>query len=128
MRKSRRILPCLECGSTERRLSDGREAYPHRSDLFSKQFWFCGCGAFVGCHPGSDVPLGAPAGKATKRARMDAHAAFDALWKSRRMGRGEAYRWLADKLGIAPRDCHIGHMTRDMAERVVSVSREEASA
>lgn len=125
MGKSKVILPCLECGSTARRLSDGREAYPHRPDLFSKLFWFCDCGAFVGCHPGTKKALGAPAGKATKRARMDAHAAFDGLWKSRRMSRSEAYRWLAEKLGIEPRDCHIGHMTGEMARRVVTVSRAE---
>jgi len=116
-------LPCLECGSENHTLGDGRRAYPHRPDLFSKVFWFCGCGAFVGCHPCGNKPLGAPAGKATKRARMDAHEAFDRLWKGRQMGRSEAYRWLASTLGIEARDCHIGHMTEAMARRVAEVSR-----
>lgn len=120
--------PCIECGSSTHRLSDGREAYPHRSDLFSKKFWFCGCGAFVGCHPGSSTALGAPAGKATKRARMDAHAAFDPIWKGKAMSRSAAYAWLAEALSIKPADCHISHMDAVTARRVVDACRARASA
>ena len=119
-------LPCLECGSASHTLWNGRRAYPNRPDLFSKLFWFCECGAFVGCHPGGKKPLGAPAGKATKRARMEAHEAFDRLWKGKQMGRSEAYRWLAGQLGIEPRECHIGHMTAALARRTVEVSRAKA--
>lgn len=115
---------CIECASTKHRLSSGREAYPHRHDLHSMNFWFCECGAFVGCHPGTDKPLGAPAGQATKRARSDAHKVFDRMWKQKRMGRSAAYKWLAAALGIEAAECHIGHMNRETARRVVSIVHE----
>lgn len=121
-------LRCVECGNRDHTLSDGRRAYPHRPDLFSKPFWFCDCGAFVGCHPGTKKALGAPAGKLTKRARMDAHAAFDPIWKGGRMGRSEAYRWLAAQLGIEPRDCHISHMNAALARRAVAACLKPTTA
>ena len=35
------------------------EIYPHRTDLHKKRFWRCPtCGNYVGCHPGSEKPLG----------------------------------------------------------------------
>jgi hypothetical protein len=40
------------------------------------------------------------------------------------MRRRAAYHWLAGKLGIEYVNCHIGQMNRDMAERVVFISRE----
>jgi len=121
-------LPCIECGATGHSLSDGRRAYPHRPDLYSKPFWFCSCGAFVGCHPGTKKALGSPAGKATKRARMDAHAAFDPIWKGKQMGRSDAYRWLAAALGIEPRDCHISHMNADLARRAAAVCKARTAS
>lgn len=120
--------PCIECGSAEHRLSDGREAYPHRGDLHAKPFWFCGCGAFVGCHPGTKNPLGAPAGAKTKRGRTEAHKAFDRLWKSGQMTRRAAYQWLADQLGIPASDCHISFMDGSTAYRVVRVCQARAEA
>ncbi|WP_313004806.1 zinc-finger-containing protein [Brevundimonas sp.] len=119
---------CIECGSQAHRLSDGREAYPHRGDLHAKPFWFCGCGAFVGCHPGTTNALGAPAGKRTKRGRTDAHKAFDRIWKSGDMTRKSAYAWLAEKLGVPAKDCHISFMDGDTAYRVVSICQERTEA
>ena len=58
------------------------------------------CGARVGCHPGTNIPLGTLADKATMRARNAAHAAFDPLWKGKGKGmRSKAYRALSKALG-----------------------------
>lgn len=121
-------LPCTECGGTTHVLGNGRRAYPHRPDLYSKSFWFCACGAFVGCHPGTTNALGSPAGKVTKWARSAAHAAFDPIWKGRQMSRSEAYRWLADALGIEPRDCHISQMDGDLARRAAAVCKARTAS
>lgn len=112
--------PCIECGSALHRLSDGTEAYPHRPDLASKHFWFCVCGAFVGCHDGTTKPLGAPAGKQTKRVRSDAHKKFDYIWRTGKMTRNEAYKWLAGRIGINASDCHIGNMDKTTALKVIA--------
>ncbi|WP_371432908.1 zinc-finger-containing protein [Novosphingobium sp.] len=113
---------CLECGG-QGRLVSGKEIYPHRRDLYEKRFYLCACGAYCGCHPNSVVPLGHPCGPETRRARHAAHAAFDPIWRSGRMTRASAYKWLAGELGIDPSVCHIGMMTADRAWRVVEVIR-----
>lgn len=101
----------------------GEELYPHRPDLWSKRFYWCrDCDARVGCHPGTSKPLGVLAGPIIRRARMDAHKAFDPLWKSGRFrNRKAAYRWLAGKLGmIGATSCHIGCFDKQQCEDTIA--------
>ncbi len=114
------IPTCIECGSRAE-IVGGSRIYPHRPDLYQKKFWLCGCGAYVGCHPGTREPLGSPAGPETRRARSAAHAAFDPLWRSGQMRRKAAYAWLSQALGVERNDCHIGMMDQDTAKRVVQL-------
>jgi hypothetical protein len=118
---------CIECGSVAK-LVGGKAIYPHRRDLHAKKFWLCACGAYCGCHGLTDEPLGYPCGPATRRARSAAHAAFDPLWKSRKMTRREAYKWLAKATGIDPGKCHIGMMTVEQARLVARLATERARA
>jgi hypothetical protein len=101
-------------------LVGGAAIYPHRRDLYGKRFYRCSCGAFVGCHPGTDKALGSCAGPETRKARSAAHAAFDPIWKSGKMKRSDAYRALAGRMGIAPERCHISWMGRSEALRAAS--------
>jgi hypothetical protein len=100
---------CAECGATTR-LTNGAEIYPHRPDLAQRAFWRCACGAYCGCHKGTDRPLGTPAGPTLRRERLMLHAQFDKLWKGSpaRSARGEAYAWLGRELELTPPECHIG--------------------
>lgn len=115
---------CMECGSKTVRVR-GSVIYPHRRDLHRKWFYKCKCGAYCGCHNGTVAPLGLPCGPETRAARMDAHAAFDRLWRSGEMSRSEAYRWLAGVLGLSLDDCHIGKMNKAQALAVVAAVREK---
>jgi zinc-finger-containing domain len=54
----------------------------------------------------------------THMARILAHDAFDRLWKSREMSRGEAYRRLQIVMGLGQAECHISLMSADLAARV----------
>ncbi len=125
--KSRRV-ECHECENLAV-LVTGADVYPHRSDLHHKSFWKCACGAYVGCHPGTTIPLGSPCGPTTRTMRAKAHAAFDPLWKtkadrdgvSKTKARGAGYKWLAGELGIEPSACHIGMMDVHTAHRVVVI-------
>ncbi|HYW76711.1 MAG TPA: zinc-finger-containing protein [Gammaproteobacteria bacterium] len=81
------------------------------------------CRAYVGCHPGTDVPLGTMADRETRQARRRAHAAFDPLWRRTPGMRRRAYAWLADQLGLAREECHIGLFDKDTCERVISLCR-----
>lgn len=125
-------LPCAECGKEAATLVDGARIYPHRPDLHRRSFWLCDCGAYCGCHPGTTFPLGAPAGRDTRAARVAAHDAFDPMWKVKavrdnlppHVARQAGYLWLADALGVDVRDCHISHMTAAQAMRVVELCEQ----
>lgn len=102
------MIKCPYCGKSAR-LTTGREIYPHREDLYSKNFYICSpCKAYVGCHPTNKRPLGRLANAELRALRIEAHSYFDPIWKDGKMTRTEAYNWLANKLGIRLDMCHIG--------------------
>ena len=114
---------CMECGRRAK-LVGGEAIYPHRPDLYAKRFWRCECGAYVGCHPGTENALGFPAGPDARKARNAAHAAFDPLWRSKELSRSAAYKWLADQLGQRAGLTHISWMDAATARRVVTVCQQ----
>lgn len=110
--------------------------------------WICSnyprCDAYVGCHPGTDKPLGRLADKVLRAFKKAAHAYFDPLWmdapalydlpqkpreqkkavaRIRGRARGRAYAWLTDQLAIASEDCHIGMFDVETCKRVIEVSK-----
>jgi hypothetical protein len=112
---------CPYCGKMSVQVS-GREIYPHRPDLFSKVFYRCApCDAYVGCHPATDKPMGRLANAELRAAKLNAHRAFDPLWRSGGKTRRSAYTWLSKKLGIPQEECHIGMFDIDTCRKVVSV-------
>lgn len=139
-KSSPKISPpiCCVCKSGARvRLTDGAEIYPHRPDLAEKSIWKCdGCTGYVGCHPGTNKPLGTPADEATRNARMQLHnKRVDPLWhwadrcglytpenisarrRIRRSARYRVYAFLADRLGLTVDNCHIGMFDLDTCRR-----------
>ena len=119
------LKSCQHCGC-EASLVTGREIYPHRPDLFAKNFYLCQCGAYVGTHPGTETPLGRPSNAQLRAAKAAAHAAFDPIWKTGEMGRNAAYRWLGEQLGIPKADVHIGWFDVATCKRVVQICAERA--
>lgn len=123
---------CPYCGQ-QARLVTGNIIYPHRPDLSDKNFWHCApCDAYVGCHHGTTVPLGRLADAKLRKAKMDAHAVFDTLWRhapknQRSTARKRAYAWLARELGLPPEDTHIGMMDVDTCMRVIELSRKRVA-
>lgn len=114
------MTPCPYCGR-QPELVTGISVYPHRFDLRRRLFWKCEpCEAWVGCHGRAGaVPLGRLANAELRAAKAKAHAAFDPLWRDRRMTRAAAYRWLSDALGIPKARCHIGWFDVAQCEAVV---------
>jgi hypothetical protein len=100
-----RTIYCCGCeADVPARLTDGREIYSHRPDLYALPFWKCdACGNFVGCHHKTTErtkPLGVIPTPAIKEARKHIHAILDPIWKKKRMRRGDLYRAVAARLGI----------------------------
>ncbi len=97
------------------------------------------CGARCGCHKGMTRPLGKPANARLRELRMDVHALFDPVWRRRLarkraldprynqgMARGGRYKKLAQLLGIAKDECHIGLFDEDMCRRAIEIIKSGA--
>lgn len=116
---------CSEVSS----LVKGDVIYPGLPHLHHKSFWKCGCSdVYVGCHPGTDKPLGRLADAELRGAKLEAHGAFDRLWKSGLKKRSLAYVWLAKRLGIDASQCHIGMFDVLLCKETIRVCEEELRA
>lgn len=123
----RSILPepcnCLNCGSPVE--------FVNNSTIYGKEFgswpwaYVCTnkvCDSYIGVHSGTRHALGTLANAVTRTARKTAHSAFDQIWKTKTMKRGEAYRWLARELDIEPWRCHIGWFDVSYCKQVTKLS------
>ena len=95
---------CCGCGKdVSARLTDGREIYPHRSDLYALPFWRCdACKNFVGCHhktKNPTAPLGCIPTPEIKNARNHIHALLDPIWQSGKMKRTALYAEISKRVG-----------------------------
>lgn len=84
------------------------------------------CGARVGMHPFTAIPLGTLADEVTREARKGAKVVFETLWRPEGapMTRSEAYAWLATQLGITLAECHFGMFEVPSCERALLVCME----
>jgi ssDNA-binding Zn-finger/Zn-ribbon topoisomerase 1 len=106
-------IKCAECG------------FPMvlRTSRYGK-FWGCSqfpeCKGTHGAHE-DGRPLGIPADKETKLARIGAHEAFDRLWKSRKMTRTQAYSWMQEAMNLPKDEVHIGRFTKEQCIHLVAL-------
>lgn len=118
------MVICQYCNNPSR-LVDGSFLYPHRSDLSHLNFYYCDDGhepAYVGCHPHSTKTLGILANSELRDAKKRAHLAFDPIWRNKRYTRGQAYKWLAETMGLTREECHIGMFSIRQCTQVVLLS------
>lgn len=119
---------CRYCGNKASLLRIGQDGYPYSRDY--GPMWVCTpCQAWVGCHPGTEKPLGGLATRELRDWKIKAHAAFDPLWQAKMRrdhcpkgkARRAGYAWLAGQLGIHAARCHIGYMDVEECKRVVEI-------
>ena len=118
---------CCKCKTkVEARLTDGKEVYPHRKDLYSIPFWKCDvCGNHVGCHHKTKdriKPLGCIPTTEIRNARKHIHAILDPLWKSGKYKRGRIYSILTERLGFKYHTAEISSIKQ--ARKVYKVVKE----
>lgn len=98
-------------------------------------------GLFYGCTKWSETrcrgshgahadgrPLGTPATRDTKDARIRAHAVFDQLWQYRGAKRSEAYRWMRKTMKLTIEQAHIGHFTLEQCDQLIGLVELELGA
>jgi hypothetical protein len=110
-------------------LTGSKEVYGGRD---FGMIWLCRpCQAWVGVHRNSPraAPLGRLANASLRRAKMEAHAAFDPFWQSDTTpgSRKRAYQWLSEALGIPYRAMHIGMLDEAQCAAVVEACRMRAN-
>lgn len=81
------------------------------------------CGAYVSTKPGTDKAIGQMATQATKRARIQAHETFDALWSNKKQ-RSLAYAWLAEKMNLPLNRCHIAQFDYQQCQIVIQLVQQ----
>lgn len=85
-----------------------------------------GCGAYVGMHPFTAIPLGTLANEEQRRARKTCKVDFEVLWKTGRITRDQAYAELADHMGIEKEACHFGWFDVDQCHAAQEWARGRA--
>lgn len=110
---------CPYCGGKPK-LQDSIVIYRVRS---YGMVWTCEnypeCDTYVGCHKGTNKPLGTFANAELRHIRNVGHACFDRIWKSRLMTRTQAYSWLANRLLIPKDKTHFAMFTKETALRAI---------
>lgn len=118
------IILCPYCNNPTSLVSAG-VIYPHRPDLAASVFYNCApCKAYVGCHKGTNKPLGRLANRELRTAKLKAHLAFDPIWKDNQLTRKEAYKWLATQLNITNEQCHIGMFDVEQCNQVLEACKK----
>lgn len=113
------IIYCPYCKREAEFLSNSQEVYNGHD--FGPIYLCRPCWAWVGCHKDTLRPLGRLANNKLRQARQAAHNAFDPIWKSKRLTRGSAYKWLSDQLGLPLAKTHIGMFGPEKCQRVVNI-------
>lgn len=119
---------CRYCGGVIR-LVPARTIYGNAVDrlgLANESIYLCqNCGARVGCHKGTDRPLGSVANEVLRLKRRETHQVFDSFWKGRGMSRTRAYQWLAKRMDLPEHAAHIGGFEMDQCQQVIDLCRKE---
>ena len=82
------------------------------------------CDSYVSAHRRTHLPMGTLANRPLRIKRMEAHEAFNRLWKSGMMSRTAAYRWLQVQMGLPPEEAHIDKFSELRCEQVIRLCRQ----
>ena len=117
-----RVTPPAECPKCRSTVD-----LVNHAEIYGKEYGWpllylcCGCGARVGTHPGTDIPLGTLADERTIKARRETHELLDGLWRSNpdRL-RSRVYAALNQLMGS---QIHIGWLDFEGCQRVMTYCR-----
>lgn len=72
------------------------------------------CDSYVGAHKRTKEPMGTLANGDLRNKRIQAHKAFDWMWKSGLMTKWQAYKWMQGKLALTDEQAHIAKFSEYM--------------
>ena len=127
--KKKNTVRCPYCGA-EAKLRSATVVYGDATLNKNGYVYVCdrypACDAYVAAHAGNKLPMGSLANRDLRNKRIHAHHAFDQLWKSGRMTKKEAYRWLQMQFGLPREQAHIAMFGEYMCDRLIRECTETA--
>ena len=86
--------------------------------------WICpSCGAHVGGHRGTNIPLGIPASGEISRKRIVVHDEINRLLTSG-MDKKSVYKILARRMNLSAEETHAGKFSLEQCEQAISILKE----
>ena len=82
------------------------------------------CDSYVAAHIRTKQPMGTLANGDLRNKRIQAHKAFDWMWKSGLMSKKQAYKWMQGKLGLSDAQAHIAKFSDYMCDRLIAVCNQ----
>ena len=98
-----------------------RANYIDSKEIFKRprgMIYYCSkCGAYVGVHEGTNIPMGTLVDKETKKKRIAAHEAL-----KRRFGNDThaAYKWMRKVMKLSAEEAHIGKFNKQQCEMLLA--------
>ena len=78
------------------------------------------CDSYVGAHKKTKLPMGTLANGNLRNKRIQAHKAFDWMWKSGLMTKWQAHKWMQGKLDLSDEQAHIAMFSEYMCDRLIA--------
>ena len=78
------------------------------------------CDSYVGAHKKTKLPMGTLANGDLRNKRIQAHKAFDWMWKSGLLSGWQAYKWMQGKLDLSDEQAHIAMFSEYMCDRLIA--------
>ncbi len=79
------------------------------------------CDAYVAAHRKSKLPMGTLANSDLRHKRIEAHKAFDWMWRSGLMSKQQAYKWMQAKLALNEKQAHIAMFSEYMCDQLIAI-------
>jgi hypothetical protein len=113
--KDKLPAPC-ECRYCQGEVTIEKNSKIYRGKEYGEWPWiyYCNsCGASVGLHPFTNIPLGTLADTKLRKERNKVKANFHLYMETKSVSRSQAYQDLADMLDIPKSECHFGWFDTD---------------
>lgn len=78
----------------------------------------------IAAHRKSKLPMGTLANGDLRNKRIQAHKAFDWLWKSGLMTKRQAYKWMQAKLALSEDQAHIAKYSEYMCDVLIALCEQ----
>ena len=115
-----RTVKCPYCGAQ----ADKRPASAvHGEKARDEYLYVCSrypkCDAYVSAHKHTGRPMGTLANTNLRSKRIEAHLAFDRLWRGGAMQKWQAYKWMQAKFSLSRDQAHIANFSEHMCDELI---------